>query len=331
MRRDTQKSRAISNLRLAWPLISAMICFGGLVIVDRVRATRPSRGNVTFRVVGYLPDYRLATFDAKPCQHLTDLIVFSIEPQSDGALNQRSLSTREWKRFSAIAKQHGISLHVCVGGWGRSNHFSTMVQSPVARRTFIENIVGFSQRHGLAGIDLDWEHPKGPREQAAYELLLTELSAATRPHRLVLSIAAAGWQTFSARAFQTVDRVHLMSYDAPQRHATTEQARQDIDRFLKMGCPKKKLCLGLPFYGRHIQKRTAMTYAEIVETHHPRPEVDELQGVYFNGPSTIRTKTRMAITGKLAGVCVWEIGQDTHDASSLLLSIVAARRDAASP
>ena len=329
MAHATRRTPAAAICRQTGFLVAGTMCLSSMGIPNRIWAEPPSAKTVTFRIMGYLPDYRLKAFAPEACRHVTDLIAFSIEPEADGTLNQRRFGAAQWKRLKAISKQHGIGLHICVGGWERSKHFARMAGSPVSRRNFVENIVRLSQRHGLAGIDIDWEHPQGPRQQADYETLLTELAVACRPVGVQLSVAAAGWQSFSSQAFQAVDRIHLMSYDAPQRHATLDQSRRDIDRYLKMGCPAEKLCLCLPFYGRHIKNRTARTYAEIVETHHPRPEIDEVLGVYFNGPRTIRSKTRLALTRRLAGVCVWELGQDTQDASSLLLNIIAARKAAA--
>ena len=73
------------------------------------------------------------------------------------------------------------------------------------------------------------------------------------------------------------------------------------------------------FNGRNIKKRNdSKTYSEIVTTYHPAAGVDEVDGIYFNGINTIQKKTRYAIENKLAGIMIWEIGQDTFDDTSLL-------------
>ena len=45
---------------------------------------------------------------------------------------------------------------------------------------------------------------------------------------------------------------------------------------------------------------------------------------YFNGIDTIRKKTAFARSQGLGGVMIWNLGQDTDDASSLLRAIHAA-------
>jgi GH18 family chitinase len=90
--------------------------------------------------------------------------------------------------------------------------------------------------------------------------------------------------------------------------------------------PKEKLVLGVPFYGRHVKRRDqAMSYREIVGKHKPAAGTDVIDGVYFNGPATIRRKAEYAVEAGLGGVMAWELGQDAAGERSLLRVI----RDAA--
>jgi len=52
-----------------------------------------------------------------------------------------------------------------------------------------------------------------------------------------------------------------------------------------------------------------------------------VDGIYFNGPATIRQKTQQAIESGIGGVMIWEIGQDRPGENSLLNNIaITARR-----
>jgi hypothetical protein len=64
-----------------------------------------------------------------------------------------------------------------------------------------------------------------------------------------------------------------------------------------------------------------LTYAELVRTYRPAADVDEVGGVYFNGIRTVERKTKYALAHKLAGVMVWEVGQDSRGEHSLLRAI----------
>ena len=86
-----------------------------------------------------------------------------------------------------------------------------------------------------------------------------------------------------------------------------------------MGCPPAKICLGVPFYGRHIEKRDAKSFisfsAELRST-----ETDLHKGYYFNNQSTLKKKAEYVKKKKLAGIMIWEIEQD-DSRSSLLNSL----------
>ncbi len=276
-----------------------------------------------FSVIGYLPDYRVDGFDEKICRQLDELVFFSIEPRADGTLDTGRLKPGMIRQLGLLRKKYRLKLRICVGGWDRSRGFIACTAKDASRARLVEQLVAFCRTNGFDGVDLDWEHPKGPAQQAAYTRLIVETRKAFTPRQLSLTAAIAGWQQLPPAAWQSLDRIHLMSYDAAGRHSTLAQARQDIDRLRKAGIPANRICLGVPFYGRSLdKKRTAYTYADIVRRFSPKPTTDQTNGIYFNGPATIRRKTRLAISGGLAGISIWEIGQDLRGPGSLL-SIIA--------
>ena len=65
--------------------LSALIGMAAALIgltVESLNAAPPE-----LRIVGYLPEYRMADFDLSTARSLTDLIVFSAEPTPEGELN----------------------------------------------------------------------------------------------------------------------------------------------------------------------------------------------------------------------------------------------------
>ncbi len=280
-----------------------------------------------FLVVGYLPEYRVNNLDETVCQHLDELVFFSVEPRSNGTLDTSRLKPAAVKLLRDLKRKYRFRLRLCVGGWERSAAFAACSTNDTARRRFINQMITYCHSHGFDGVDLDWEHPKGAAQQAAYTRLIVETQAAFSRRKLSVTAAIAGWQQLSAVAAKSLDRIHLMSYDAEGRHSTLQQAQKDIQRLRDAGIPADRICLGLPFYGRSLDKtRTAHTYAEIVRRFAPASTVDQTNGIYFNGPSTIRRKTRLAASRGLAGVSIWEIGQDARGPRSLLRVISQSRR-----
>jgi GH18 family chitinase len=293
-----------------------------LVCVPKPHETRADeRSGVreTFRVAGYLPDYRLAEFNADATRTLTDLILFSAEPTLEGEIELERLNAVPWDRLHELKRRQRLRLILCVGGWDRSKHFAVVAASREARTRFVQSALRICRTHQLDGLDIDWEHPQNERDQTDYAWLLAELRDGFRPHALKLSVTQAAWQQLPAEAYTAVNFVQLMSYDHKGRHSTLEQAQADVKSLLDRGIPREKLVLGLPFYGRLLaDPDKSSTYAEIAAKHRIGPHVDEVEGLYFNGPNTIRRKTRFALESRLGGVMVWEIGQDARGDASLL-------------
>ena len=273
------------------------------------------------QVIGYLPHYRAGVIDALPYERLTDLIFFSVEPRSDGSIDFSDAKSGILKKLTTLAKPKGVKVHLCVGGWGKSKHFSKMTADPVSRLAFVRNLTAFLQKHQLDGADVDWEHPKSKAEIEDFQKLLIDLKTGFRPHGFELSIAAAGWGTYlEPETVPFVDRILVMAYDQGTPHSSFSGAKSDMEHWVKQGVPKPKLFLGLPFYGRNSKKQ-AMTYDEIVRRFNPSSDSDLAGGFHFNGPATIRKKTAHAMQEGYGGVMIWELGQDAKGRLSLLHTV----------
>ena len=279
-----------------------------------------------FRTTGYVPDYRLSNFRPAWAHGLTDLIIFSAELNDDGSLDLTRLKDCPWPKLLAFKTQQRVRLLLTIGGWERSKNFAAVTASAEKRKHCVRSIVQLCLDRRLDGIDLDWEHPTGGDQESSYGQLLEELRIAFTPHGLSLSATIAPWQRLSTAAIKSVDCVQVMAYDYADKHSTIEQTKADINALIKQGFPAEKIRLGLPFYGRDVTTRDAMTYAEIVASFNPDPAVDQVGSMYFNGPETIRRKVQFAIDSGLDGVMIWELGQDAPSTHSLLKVI----REAAS-
>jgi len=269
-----------------------------------------------FLVIGYFPDYR--ELNPAWAGHLTDLVYFSAEPRADGSLDASRLTDETWLALAALQEQ-GLRVHLTVGGWGRDSDFAELTADPQARQNFVSNLLDFALAHKIAGVDFDWEFPQTDVEFENYIVFLSEVKSAFSQQGLIVSVALPAEASFPLGKFAAVDRVHIMSYDRGERHATYEQAVADVRSFLDAGVAPSQLILGLPFYGREVAAfDNSLTYAEIMAAYSPAPEVDEVNGIYFNGLGTIRRKVCYGMEAGLGGFIVWELAQDTNDSTSLL-------------
>src|SRR5262245_19196635 len=114
----------------------------------------------SFRIAGYLPEYRAAEFDPEAARLLTDLIVFSADPTADGGLDMARLERIPWAKLRAFKTRERVRMILSVGGWNRSKHFAAVATSATKRKAFAAASVRACLDNRLDGLDLDWEHPK---------------------------------------------------------------------------------------------------------------------------------------------------------------------------
>jgi len=270
------------------------------------------------RLVGYLPHGKTAMLEAGRFLGLTDLILVSGEPRADGSLDASWLDRTPWDKVATV-RASGTRVHLCLGGWGRSRYFAAVTADPARRARFVAEVAEFCARRGLDGVDLDWEHPRGTAELAAYGLLIDELKAALGPRKGEVTLTLAGAGQLPPGGGRRADRVQLMAYDMPGRHATTEAAQARIEALVAAGVPADRLVLGVPFYGRGVTERDrTLPYREILARHAPRPEQDDADGLHFNGPVTMASKAAWVRRRGLAGVMAWELTQDADGEAGLL-------------
>ena len=152
-----------------------------------------------FRIVGYLPEYRLAKFNPDDAQFITDLVYFEVDPHKNGDAGLDRIKPETLKLLKGIKAKHGTRLHICLGGWNHSKGFPELSANAIARKRLIQQLTDFCRTHGFDGVDVDWEHPTKPNELKDHAKLLTEMKIAFGPQKLQLSVALAGWQDITPR------------------------------------------------------------------------------------------------------------------------------------
>jgi chitinase len=228
---------------------------------------------------------------------------------------------------------------------------------------FVESTARFVLTNGLDGIDIDIENEA--IDPVTYEPLVNGLIEKL-PGKLVTA-AVGRWLNASYRALDKLAFLNVMSYDTCGEwdvkrcaHSTYKQAQEDLDFWSTEYSPsanehidKKKLVLGVPFYGycwgdcaavtgveKDRQSETdgqSATYAQVLalwNANHPgtqEPVPDDLPstettGSYYlslNGPQTIARKA--ALAQDYGGIMIWTLGQDTTEEGSLFSAIKSAR------
>lgn len=165
----------------------------------------------------------------------------------------------------------------------------------------------------------------------AYLHLLTQASSYLHSHDLLLTVALHPGQYLPPEVCQSVDRVHLMTYDMTSQeeqtinhHASLRSVEDAISSFIQHGCPPSKLIMGIPAYARHSQNMGLVkTYSEIIDefiaeqdstTMIDESTIDSMQNIWkgypFDSPKDVDAKVEYAMQNGLGGVFFWELGQD---------------------
>lgn len=275
-----------------------------------------------FVVAGYVPDYRMSEW-SKETEPLTDLILFGMPAPANGIFDPSAIAKQHIATIRDVKKKSGCRVLFTVGGWDKSEGFAVLAGDPQLRTRFIHDAQEFCRWNGFDGIDYDWEHPEGDEQVRAFGELLAETRSEFARHELMVTIAQAGWQSLDFKAYESVDRVHLMAYDHNFPQATFDKVKADVERLENAGCPRHKITLGLPFYGRNKDGK-ARTFAQMAESSSYDAGVSVIDGFAFNGPTLITRKVRFAKERGLAGIIIWELGQDARGSKSLFKVIDAA-------
>eukprot|EP00928_Gymnodinium_smaydae_P018090 TRINITY_DN16881_c0_g5_i1.p2 TRINITY_DN16881_c0_g5~~TRINITY_DN16881_c0_g5_i1.p2 ORF type:complete len:498 (-),score=139.78 TRINITY_DN16881_c0_g5_i1:84-1472(-) len=323
-----------------------------------------------FAIVGYAPDYRFGVLDwPSVVKRTTHLVLFSVEPTGEGEFKGSEQFARIMQAGSPLhsaleaAAAHGQNVPkvlLSVGGAGRSSNFEQLAKEQKSRKRMAKELAKLVLTVPmLAGIDLDWEVPKGAEQYRDLGKLATDIRGAFKKlqkeeawgqreaplltmtyHPLLGGVQAfAGLQSKSGTRFVDLfDMCHGMAYskyDEKRRHSSFQIAEATLQEWHSAGLPLSRLTLGLPFFGVGKATGEGVPYADLVAKESrllktPGEDENGDGSIYFNGPSMLAKKVAMAARENIAGVMIWELGHDHRDRNGegVLLQAVwgAARR-----
>lgn len=288
----------------------------------------PAMLSQDFKVIGYLPYYRFGLVEQIDLEKLNYLNLAFANPDLNG-----NLSTAGHEISGIVGKAHhsGVKVYISLAGAVLTPSEEMAWQEllkPSNRSAFIGKIIEYTNAHNLDGIDVDleWSHVDDN-----YSDFILQLRDSVDKADLGLSAALPGhyrYPQISDAAMHAFDWINMMVYDltgpwSPQNpgpHSTYDHAVQAINYWTQQGMAPQNLTLGVPFYGydfSDLQNIVARTYAEMVALDPGNANLDQVGAMYYNGLSTIRRKTELALES-LGGIMIWEIGQDDFGDFSLL-------------
>ncbi len=303
--------------------------------------------------VGYMQSWK-SQITADQASKLTHVIYSfaTIHPDLDGKLN--AIDGNYLSTMVTIAHAQGAKAILAVGGWfpcsyayqsgacaadGNPEAFNAVSQG-WAKTNFVNNLYNLVVQYDLDGIDMDWEYPSAS-SQGLYVNLLSALRTKMNTHptknlELSTAVPASAYrgQHFSSSAFQYLDDIHIMAYDASPRinHSTYAFAASAIDYWQSRGVSSSRLQLGLPFYGWN-SSGSSMAYKDIVAADASAPNkvypnvntCDQSNGYGYNAKKLIEDKVQLALNENIGGVMIWAVDQDHSNPLNSLLNVIDAK------
>jgi GH18 family chitinase len=324
------------------PLLTAFLLLFSTFAISQAS----SKKNKDFKIIGYyllgsiLRDTLANTSDYTFLDKVTHINIAFINPDSSGNLPQNLPIAS----FVNKAHSKGVKVLASIAGGGPHPYYAILLKDD-KRKVFIDNLVALVSRYNLDGVDVDLE---GNDIDTNYESFVTELGNALKQSGKLMTAAIATpyKDRLSDNALKQFDFVNVMSYDRtgpwrpkdPGPHSPYEMAEQDLQYWHETRrIPKKKLVLGVPFYGYGFgapdSSVSSMTYKDIVAGYPNAASTDTFllpdnSTMYYNGTATIARKTALALK-EASGIMIWQLSGDASGEKSLLtlISNIAYRKE----
>jgi chitinase len=337
----------MKNAAYAFLLVSC------IYLVGCSKTSSPSTGPVAptiapppafgFYVVGYFPSYRdpatIPDVKFRMC-NVVNYAFGSVNATGGITLANPTVLTA----LKTKAKANGAKVFISLNG--STTDWKNMAATQAGRTNYIHQAMDIVRNYGLDGVDVDWEFPStSDGTDITYTALMKEMSDSCHldsKYYLTTALTSGKYVGGFTNAIQSilwtgnyVDFFNIMAYDD---FNTTVPYKQHSDYTLATVClnywittrgiPSTKVVLGLPAYGRPsgiTQSGTTLTYSGIL-AQGGSSQLDSATvsaggftnyKIYYNGQPTIKKKAILA-KNTAGGIMLWEHGQDTHDASSLL-------------
>lgn len=285
-----------------------------------------------FKVLGYLFSHGNWAADMANIDFtkITDLNIAFINPDEAGNFtNGESLRPVVEK-----AHQNHVKVFFSIGGGDPPAHLAGLLEAG-KRPTLVAAIAAFAKQYHFDGVDVDLENAL---VNSNYAPFVYALAMALKPDGKLLTSALASWNgnQIADSTLQRYDFINIMSYDKtgpwntanPGPHSPYEMVENDFNYYRGRNIAAGKLLIGLPFYGYGFGGGApeSMVYKNLVIAYPGAENKDEVElpgggKIYYNGIPTIQRKVNFALASKAAGVMIWELQQDSKDATSLLGAI----------
>ncbi len=282
--------------------ITFFIAFGIISFAHQFHAKKPRPV-----IIAYIGGFRgLIGTDSIDIRRLSHINYAFVDIKDNRAwLHNEATDTVNLRKLSELKRlKPSLKILISIGGWKWSRNFSDAVLTDTSTHNFASSAVAIVAQYNLDGVDIDWEYPgmKGdsnvyrPEDKENYTHLFRELRSGLDSLNLIthskyfLTTAVGASKSYinhteMEKVQRYTDYINIMSYDyadgmdSISNHHTnlyissldTNQSSADrsIQEFIIAGVPPSKIVMGIAFYGKGWQMRSADNNGLYRKTVHP--------------------------------------------------------------
>lgn len=289
------------------------------------------------------------------CNNIPEPTLFSHLIYAFGEFNATNdgviIPTPEKLRTMSELKLQNSKLKIILGIGGRKKEgFSEMARDNVKLKKFVNNCSEIISKYNLDGIDLDWEFPTTelgghtacPQDAENYVKLVMELRNILGSEKWIsfYSNNSGKWIDFKGM-LPYITYVNVSGYnlsipatDKPLRHQSPLYQSKEcggwcvsksISHHIRLGIPRQKILLGIPFFGRGIKPFPSYLGCDKFNKYITDSCIlcwsDEAKAPYyidqnknfilgFDNEESIESKCKFIRKEHLAGAFVWNYDSD---------------------
>ncbi len=314
--------------------VLSVIASSSIVCADNKEIEKP------LSIMGYWFNGGWPHYDSTAMNYVDEVVIFAVAPDASTggiqtfshdaeknhttyirASDKPGLTTEMITTLVNHANAQKVLTTLGINGMGKKEASFNQLVIQGNQKKFAENVLALCQKHGISGVDVDYEHPKSAEDVEYLGAIFTALHKTLSPHNIRITgafgVKNPHGKDFLAKYHHLLDQINVMSYKATFNGFV--QRLQGLDA---LNIPRDKVFAGIAFYGKDGKAKYSMDYRDIVshpdytkplDIYHlsdPRDSSKNLRLVSYSSDETLIKKLTYLRQKHYAGVMIWALNHD---------------------